>query len=309
MAEAHATEAVSAPCAMPALLQATLAPQFLQSSEASALFSHHGVPSCEDISMQALRENFVAHNKPVVLPQLLSVWQPVLSWDTDYLRGACAGRSIYVREADESGCSHFNGEYTEKKVLFSEYLATVCRAIDERLPCRQYGAQIQATAAPRRYHAPFVRRDLPELFADTRPEPEAVEALGARWSGAPAIYIGAGNHTPLHFDVFENLLCIVRGRKRVRLWHPAHSHLLSSGQGCFSDSAVAGDLAGRQRVECPIDELAVQVDMTDGDALYLPCGWWHDVASPAGKLSVSLSYWARPSPAKQGGLTKEEDLY
>ena len=43
---------------------------------------------------------------------------------------------------------------------------------------------------------------------------------------------------------------------------------------------------------------AHMVELRAGDALYLPCGWWHDVRTRRGERSISVSFWAHMPPAK-----------
>ena len=163
----------------------------------------------------------------------------------------------------------------------------------------------EACGQPAPYYAAqlSLRRVLPELYADTRPEPPHLRALGALWRGSPHLYIGGSSQTPLHFDAFDNLLCVVRGRKTLLLWHPGCAELLYPGGGgsalfsqadVFAPDMEAFPLLGRALPQ------ALQVDLGPGDALYLPCGWWHAVQSqpPTHERSISLSYWARQPGGK-----------
>ena len=50
--------------------------------------------------------------------------------------------------------------------------------------------------------------------------------------------------------------------------------------------------------EAEASALALHVELRAGDALYLPCGWWHDVRTPTGERSLSLSLWAQQPESK-----------
>ena len=161
-----------------------------------------------------------------------------------------------------------------------------------------------------------LRTVLPALFRDTRPPPDLLSALGAPWRNAPSAYVGSGSRTPLHFDLLENLFCVVRGRKRVQLWHPAHGTRLypgGGGEALFSrvdptqfDPVEYPEFAGAVG-------LAHEVELVAGDALYLPLGWWHAVSTPPGERSISVSYWAQQPEEKvwypTGRAGGEEDLF
>jgi len=55
--------------------------------------------------------------------------------------------------------------------------------------------------------------------------------------------------------------------------------------------------------------LALHVELRPGDALYLPCGWWHDVRTPRGETSLSVSFWAQQPESKlaEAPLNGEDD--
>ena len=247
-----------------------------------------------DLTPDALHEQFVLENRPVILRDLHPGWTPH-SWNDAHVRASCGDRSISVRCADAAarfGDPGSSGMYTRKQLRVEEFLDSLADAsASEGSP--YYAAQLS------------LRRDLPELFADTRPEPPHLHALGALWRGSPHLYIGGSSQTPLHFDAFDNLLCVVRGRKTLLLWHPGCAELLYPGGGgsaLFSQADVfAPDLEAFPLLERAL-LLALHVDLGPGDALYLPCGWWHAVQSqpPAQghQRSISLSYWARQSGGK-----------
>ena len=83
---------------------------------------------------------------------------------------------------------------------------------------------------------------MPGLFADTRPEPECVRALGTVWRNSPSAYFGCGARTQAHFDLLENLFCVVAGAKQVMLWHPAQGAAVlypgSDGDACKSQADI-----------------------------------------------------------------------
>ena len=255
------------------------------------------------ITPEALREQFVNHNRPVVLRSLQD-WRPLSHWDDSHIRALCGKRTIDVRVADHTrqfGDPKIQGMYTQESLSLDSFIDALGSAESSGRPAPYYAAQLS------------LRRDLPELFPDTRPEPPHLRALGALWRGSPHVYIGGSSQTPLHFDAFDNLLCVVRGRKTLLLWPPGCAELLYPGGGgsalfsradVFSPDLDAFPLLGRAM------PLALQVDLGPGDALYLPCCWWHAVQSqpPAHERSISLSYWARQPgdkvrDASEGGAT------
>jgi len=85
----------------------------------------------------------------------------------------------------------------------------------------------------------------------------------------------------LHFDNYDNLLCVLRGRKRVALVAPEDSARLQpppEGHHCDADVWQLAALVGI-------------VEVSEGDVLAIPRGWWHAVQSDAGTMAVN--WWWR----------------
>lgn len=145
-----------------------------------------------DLTPDALHEQFVLQNRPVILRDLHPGWRP-RSWNDAHVRASCGDRSVSVRCADAAarfGDPGTSGMYTRKHVSVEEFLDSLrgADAAGEEAP--YYAAQLS------------LRRYLPELFADTLPEPPHLRAFGPLWRGSPAAYMGGTTRTPLHFDAF-----------------------------------------------------------------------------------------------------------
>ncbi len=96
----------------------------------------------------------------------------------------------------------------------------------------------------------------------------------------------AGTTTPLHHDTLMLLHTQVVGRKRWRLVSPLQTPRLYNHDGVFSPIDLdAPDLA-RYPAFQGVQVLEVVVE--PGETVFLPLGWWHQVA--ALDVSVSLSY-------------------
>ena len=91
----------------------------------------------------------------------------------------------------------------------------------------------------------------------------------------------------LHYDAYHNLLCVVRGSKRVTLYPPASTAALLPG-------ALWGDTphyahATAEQLPPPAHEVTLQA----GECLFLPEGWWHRVQSEPGTAAVNF-WWLSP---------------
>jgi len=113
----------------------------------------------------------------------------------------------------------------------------------------------------------------------------------------PRVWLGNAGRVACHYDTYDNLACVVAGRRRFTLYPPDAigdlyvgpiDHTLAGQPISLAAGAPADDpryprfaaAAGRARV----------VELGPGDALFLPKLWWHQVEAlePANML---VNYW------------------
>lgn len=119
----------------------------------------------------------------------------------------------------------------------------------------------------------------------------------------PRIWIGNRISVQTHFDLFENIACVVAGRRRFTLFPPHQLKNLYVGPFEFT---LAGPPVSLVRPETydpgthPRFAEALQharsAELSPGDAIYIPYCWWHHVQSLT-PFNVLVNYWwseARP---------------
>jgi hypothetical protein len=124
----------------------------------------------------------------------------------------------------------------------------------------------------------------------------------------PLVSIWLGNQTCIaaHFDVPDNVACVVAGRRRFTLFPPDQLENLYVGP---LDYAPAGqsislvDLREPDFEKFPRFRTALQhaqvADMQAGDALFIPSMWWHHVLGLE-SFNVLINYWWRSVPDWMG---------
>jgi hypothetical protein len=113
----------------------------------------------------------------------------------------------------------------------------------------------------------------------------------------PRIWIGNASKVACHFDTFENIACIVAGRRRFTLLPPDSIGDLYVGP---IDNTMAGQPVGLAVGSAPGDpryprfeqarDRAIVVELEPGDALYLPKLWWHQVEATE-PVNMLVNYW------------------
>lgn len=105
-----------------------------------------------------------------------------------------------------------------------------------------------------------------------------------------SIWISAtGAISPLHYDLPNVLLCQVQGRKAVHLFPPALHDELAPPAGTFPALDARERIASTRRTDIKSSR-GLYVEIGRGDALFMPPGWWHEIASFAGERHVLDPY-------------------
>ncbi|HYE26845.1 MAG TPA: cupin-like domain-containing protein [Allosphingosinicella sp.] len=168
-------------------------------------------------------------------------------------------------------------------------LANIDQLLD--LLLRQRGHRhpfsIYAGAIPIPRHLPGLTADIPMPLLDS-----GREKLVSLW-------LGNRTHTAAHWDLPQNLACVVAGRRRFTLFPTEQVRNLYVGP---LDFTLAGQPTSLVDLEDPDFERhphfrealdsAETAELGPGDALYLPSLWWHAVAS-LDELGAMVNFWWR----------------
>ncbi|HEX8571708.1 MAG TPA: cupin-like domain-containing protein [Allosphingosinicella sp.] len=168
-------------------------------------------------------------------------------------------------------------------------LATVRQLLD--LLLRQRGHPnpfaMYAGAIPVARHLPGLLGDIPMPLLDP-----GRDRLVSLW-------LGNRTRTAAHWDLPQNLACVVAGRRRFTLFPTDQVRNLYVGP---LDFTLAGQPTSLVDLEAPdferhprfreALEAAESAELGPGDALYLPSLWWHGVAS-LDEIGAMVNFWWR----------------
>jgi hypothetical protein len=249
----------------------------------------------EGMDRERFEREIVPKGEPVVLRGLVSGW-PIVAAAREgddalaaVLRGAASGERFEAWfgapeiEGRFGYTPDFGGFNHERR------LATVDQLLD--LLLRQKGHErpfsMYAGGIPIRKHLPGLLPAIPAPVLDT--------------SKATLISLWLGNRTrtAAHWDLPQNLACVVTGRRRFTLFPTDQLPNLYVGP---LDFTLAGQPISLVDVEKPDFEQhprfaealehAQQAELGPGDALYIPSLWWHAVAS-LDELGAMINFWWR----------------
>jgi hypothetical protein len=222
-----------------------------------------------------------------VLPQL----QPavfrglVRKWPVRYLKGFDSGKPVDALLAAPE---------IDGRIFYDESMAGF-NFLRNRLPLAAVAEQVLRYAQfPR---SPAVAAQS-ALIADCLPgfaDENRLSAVDANVS--PRIWLGNRITTPTHVDEWNNIGCVVAGRRRFTLFPPEQIANLYIGPLDFAPTGAPmslvslrdPDLARFPRFRAAL-EAAQSTEVGPADAIFIPPLWWHHVESLE-PFNVLVNYW------------------
>ncbi len=245
-----------------------------------------------DLSRERFQREVVEGCQPVVLRGLVADWpvvQAALAAPPrlqDYLSAFDAGTRVeaYLGSPAIAGKYYYGRELKgfnfERRMM---KLPDALQLMEEAL---------ERSDAPSVYVGSVPTGEALPGFAAANPMPLLAPGVG------PRIWLGTRSNVSCHHDTFDNIACVIAGRRRFTLFAPDLIGRLYVGP---IDNTMAGapvSLAasadGPEEGDFPLFEAirgqALRVELQPGDALYLPKLWWHKVESLA-PLNGLVNYW------------------
>lgn len=233
--------------------------------------------------------------KPAVLEGVVADWPAVQLGRTsdkalaDYLLSHDSGAQAGVYVAPPQARGTFFYGFDTHVTNFNHGPATVPEVLERLL-----GERDKADPLAISLQSTPIASQMPGFAAENR--------LDLLPDVAPRIWIGNAVVTRTHYDLNDNIACVVAGRRRFSLFPPEQLPNLYPGPyertiGGVPVSMVDIDRPDLSRYPRYAEAQAVRVDieLEAGDALYIPYGWWHQVRSLS-PFNVLVNYWWEAAP-------------
>lgn len=243
-----------------------------------------------------LGPDILASTEPLVLRGLVAGWpmvQAARRSDADadaYLRRFYRGATVTAMlGAPETGGRLF---YNEDLSGFN-FAPVLVRLDKVLLELERYRGKEQQPAIY--VGSTTIETCLPGFHDENRMDLGGRDALASIW-------IGNRTRIAAHYDLPDNLACVVAGRRRFTLFPPQQVENLYIGPLDFTPAGQAislvdflqPDLERFPRFATAMAH-ARAAELGPGDALFIPSMWWHHIQALE-DLNVLVNYWWRQSP-------------
>ena len=255
--------------------------------------------SSSSLSWDEFQQNHVQKGQPLVLRNYATGWSACSHWNT--VTNICLDQghrlvplelgSMMARKSDRNEDVKMKEQLLSLRQLVEDYL----------LPSNEHGAWTldDATASRPPLDIAYLAQhpllsQIPSLVSSAKLEMKPI-LCGPDGPTHVYTWLGTGGtRTPLHFDSYDNLFVQVAGAKYIRLYSPQDTpKLYVKKDGSYGLQGNMSEL-DCEKEDWEAHPLARDLDyyevvLMPGDALFLPCRWWHYVRSLS--TSVSINYW------------------
>lgn len=239
-------------------------------------------------------EQYIEAARPVVLKGC-HIGACTTAWTTNYLKeaiGADRTVSVHSSPCETMDFQKKNFEYVRQQ--FGSFIDAIERG--ERLYLRALSKD-----SPSNKPTSLVE-DFPGIASDFS-LPAELDYVVRNAHSSPLRISGPVNIW-LHYDTMANVLCQVRGRKRLLLFPPSDVAHLGFGPGASSSSInVFGKNSGSNPALAHVHPH--EAILEPGDILFIPSMWFH-AAAPTEGMSIAVNVFFRNL---QNGYAAGRDVY
>ena len=220
-----------------------------------------------------------SYTQPVIITGKIADWKAFSLWSIDYLNTVVGDKEFNVN-VSKNKIFTFDPEtedtFPSTKMQFTDFTDWI---LQEKKADQYYYLQQHP-----------IETFFPELFPDI----EIPDYFNKKLFMLANLWIGTGgNTTPLHWDGAQNLLCQVRGRKRVLLFEPKQTPFLypySVDSKTPHMSHLNIDKPDLEKFPKFQKAKYIEYILEPGEMLFIPTFWWHQVYSLE-QVNIAVNFW------------------
>lgn len=301
------------------------------------------IPQCERVTIKSWNQFFVDYlqiSKPVIITGAIDSWKAKSKWTNRFLRQKYGNQKVHIKmspTSDYEGIEpaqwweNYERFYIPPTVKFKLQFPdlVVPRPAPLNMNFSEFvdlmeligNGSISNASAYLEYSS--IRNYFPELEGDISEVGFLDDKMMLRHLN---IWLSDGNTLgKLHFDPFDNFLCMIDGTKELLLFEPHDNHQLYESHIPEAEYSVNKTTLKFQRrrlmestsmVMSPVDirqpdferfplfkdARPLNCTIHEGDVLFMPSFWWHEVQSypdKTTKRNLAVNYWYEPFLTKE----------
>ncbi|SZF05396.1 unnamed protein product [Blumeria hordei] len=225
-------------------------------------------------------EEIISVGKPVIL-EGLDIGSCTSKWTTEYLTCAIGEEreKVIVHEATTPHMDFITKNFTYSKRTFGKFMNEI--ECGGSLYLRSLSSE-QPTANPANFS-----KDFSSLSSDFSLPPE-LSFVTENQHSSP-LRISGSAIMWLHYDTLANVLCQIKGERRLVLFHPLDFKYFDLKPGASSSSVNVFQHLEEETIDGPQPFEAI---LSPGDVLFIPPFWLH-TAAPISNISVAVNVFFR----------------
>lgn len=238
--------------------------------------SYPVIPKIKAPSFQVFIDQYYSQHLPVILTGAIDHWPARSKWNPEYLAETVGDDLVEVQMGRNKHKDFERNSHALKKTIsMREYAAMVQNAGTSN--------DFYMTANNTSSSHALIKSLYEDLgvFGDQYTNAADIGNLSFLWFGPQ------GTFTPLHHDLTNNMLIQLHGRKKVTLIPAAQVPYIYNDRWVFSEIANPNEVNLQKHPEWK-NITPIECILEEGDALFIPIGWWHCVESL--DVSISLSF-------------------
>lgn len=244
-----------------------------------------------NVEFDQFHDEIVPLNQPAVLKSLVADWPMVKAAErssrdaVEYLKSFDNKNPVYTIVGEPRINRRFFYGENLRGVNFQRTQATLTTVLDNLV-----GMQSHANPHAIAIQAASIRDSLPGFDEENKLSLliDSVE---------PTMWLGNSAVVAPHFDVHDNVACVVAGKRKFTLFPPAQIANLYVGPTLDAPGGVPISMVDLNQPDleryprfAEALSLAQEATLDPGDAIFIPTPWWHAVES-LDPINVLVNYW------------------
>ncbi|XP_049831261.1 tRNA wybutosine-synthesizing protein 5-like [Schistocerca gregaria] len=243
------------------------------------------VPIYTDITPELFINSIWNRREPALL-RGINIGECTAKWTTEYLSEKIGPLDVKVHVSQHEKLDFINKNFVYKTLPFNELLERVSGTSKAFfLSPNEYYYLRSLGLDPRGREIADIRKQFPFIAADLKiPHFFKDEAFFSS-----VLRIGSKNvQLWTHYDVMDNILIQVRGRKRIALFKPSEA----LGMYLVGDKSRVLDIDNPDASEFPkfSSVLRHECIMESGDIIFIPALWFHNTLALDNGIAVNV-FW------------------